>query len=160
MMTSSGDFRIPHDEEYVAALGRAVYGFAYCEWRVIYLIDRLEPGFVRRYIDSNPPMTSGVVARRLREALDRYREGAQHDARKVLKIEKCRLSFDELLEARNSLIHAHPITDDDGTTQLLHYQSFRAVHGERWSLERIKRFAHDASMASLAVGQIYYDESW
>lgn len=160
-MTDSGShFRIPHEEEYVAALGRAVYGFAYYEWGVVYLIDRLEPGFVRQYIESKRPMTSGVVARRLRDAVDGYRERTRHDDPKVLKIEKCLLLFDELREKRNRLIHAHPITDRDGSTQILSYQSFKVVHSQQWPRERIDQFACDVSKASLTVGSVYYDASW
>ena len=159
MTESSDDFRIPHDEEYVTALGRAVYGFAYYEWGVIYLIQRIEPGFVRRHIDSNPPMTSGAVATHLRAAWDKYAKRTGHDESVALRIQQCVLSFDELRGERNRLIHAHPITDHDGS-QILHYQSFRAAHGQRWPLVEIEYFAHAVSLASLAVGHVYYDESW
>lgn len=160
-MTKMGsDFRVPHEEEYVTALGRAVYAFAYYEWGVIYLIDRLEPGFVRQYIEAKPPMTSGVVARRLCDAFDGYRKRTRHDDLEVPKIEKCLISFDELREERNRLIHAHPITDRDGATQILTYQSFRVAHSQRWPRERIDQFACDVSNASVTVGSVYYDESW
>ena len=41
--------RVPFDEDYVKLLGKAVYLFSYYEWAVIYLVERLEAGFVAEY---------------------------------------------------------------------------------------------------------------
>src|SRR5262245_32095610 len=39
----------PRDPEYVEARGRAVYNFAYLEWAIVNIIERLEPGYVYEY---------------------------------------------------------------------------------------------------------------
>ena len=41
--------RVPFDEDYVKLVGTAVYLFSYYEWTIIYMIERLEPGFVVEY---------------------------------------------------------------------------------------------------------------
>jgi hypothetical protein len=111
--------RVPFDPDYTALVGRAVYVFAYYEWSVIYLIEQFKSGFVARYC-RGAPMTSGQVRKEL--------EAITGDAAIVYtKVSKADLQaacsrFADLIEKRNALIHAHPITDSDGS-QILNYQA-------------------------------------
>ena len=45
----------PRDPEYVEALGRAVYNFAYLEWAIVNIIERLEPGYPQEIRSSKGP---------------------------------------------------------------------------------------------------------
>lgn len=58
--------RLPHDPEYTALLGTAVYAFAYMEWRVLEILRRLDPASGHEVAAK---LTSGLVASRLRSAL-------------------------------------------------------------------------------------------
>jgi hypothetical protein len=61
--------RFQCDEQYIEALGRAVFSFAALEYNVAYIIERLEPGYLLKYIsqkkDRNsrgPRLRSGSTA--------------------------------------------------------------------------------------------------
>ncbi|SRR6266498_3351645 len=111
--------RVPVDDSYVALVGKAVYVFAYYEWGVIYIIEFLQPGFVYRYSRGNP-MTSGHVS----DALKGVINDSTTSFGKITKqeLESCSIEFERLIAKRNALIHAHPITDADGS-QILAYQT-------------------------------------
>ena len=52
--------RVPLDDDYVKLVERAVYLFSYYEWAIIYVVERLEPGFVGEYCRKHwRGMTSG-----------------------------------------------------------------------------------------------------
>lgn len=59
---------VPHDPQYTALVGTAVYVFAYYEWAIIYLIQQYKPEFVARYC-REAPMTSGGVKKALEAIL-------------------------------------------------------------------------------------------
>ena len=41
--------RVPFDDDYVKLVGTAVYLFSYYEWAIIYVVERLQPGFLPEY---------------------------------------------------------------------------------------------------------------
>ena len=94
--------RVPFDEDYVKLVGKAVYLFSYYEWAVIYIMERLEPGFVAEY-SRKTSMTSRVVHSRFKRALEQY-VGCQAVDKATL--ESCSHEFDGLVDKRNALIHA------------------------------------------------------
>jgi len=111
--------RIPVNDEYADLVGKAVYVFAYYEWTIIWIIEFLEPGFVNEY-SRETTITSGGVKRKFREtinALNTIPNGITKD-----ELGECLNKFSELIIKRNALIHAHPITDSDGS-QILSYQT-------------------------------------
>ena len=130
--------RVPFDSDYVALLGTAVYLFAYYEWIIIYIIEMLDPGFVGTY-SRGKPLTSGCVARRFRDAILAASGTRPPDVREAL--DACAVEFKGLIDRRNALIHAHPITDTD-SSQILHYQTSlsRALPDMKWSEAEIKEF--------------------
>jgi hypothetical protein len=111
--------RVPYDPTYTAKVGAAIYVFAYYEWAVIYLIEQYQPGFVARY-SRGKPMTSGQVLGALREVLEDA--ATPYDKVSREQLEGCCKTFSALIDLRNALIHAHPITAPDGS-QILNYQS-------------------------------------
>ena len=112
--------RVPFDEAYVTLVGTAVYLFSYYEWAIIYIVERLAPGFVAEY-SREKPMPPGEVSARFKTALENYTGGQGVDKR---DLGFCSREFDGLVHRRNALIHAHPITAVDGA-QILNYQVCR-----------------------------------
>jgi hypothetical protein len=111
--------RVPFDPQYVARVGAAVYVFAYYEWAIIYLIEQFDSGFVKHYCRGKLPMTSGKVRKKFESLLSSAT--TSYDKISRVELEACCTRFARLVEMRNALIHAHPITDADGS-QVLSYQ--------------------------------------
>jgi hypothetical protein len=64
--------RIPFDAKYTGLLGQALYFFSYYEWTVIYIIERIEPGFVHEYSRGKPPWTSGSLKNKFKEVIRNF----------------------------------------------------------------------------------------
>jgi hypothetical protein len=98
--------RLPHDPEYTALLGAAVYAFAYTEWMLMEILRSLEPDATHA---SLAELTSGQVAAQLRTAIEKL---PQEEGREIGK------RFAALVERRIDMIHAHPATAADGAQRL------------------------------------------
>ena len=61
--------RVPFDENYVSQIGKAVYLFSYYEWTIIYLVEQLQPGFVKKY-SREKTMTSNDILKKFKSALE------------------------------------------------------------------------------------------
>ena len=147
-----GHMRIPFSDQYVQAVGTAVYAFAYYEWTIIYTIERLEPGFVGEY-PRGKPLTSGGVAKRFREALDGW---TGNGSASRTELENCYRRFKGLIPKRNALIHAHPITDIGGA-QILNYQASvkKVISDMKWDEGSVMAFAEEVDAASVEAGRIF-----
>jgi hypothetical protein len=132
--------RVPFDPDYTALIGKAVYVFAYCEWAVIHLIEKLKPGFVLRYC-RGAPMPSGLVKRELEAVVNCASTTYTKVSR--IELEECCTLFASLIEKRNALIHAHPMTDAD-RSQILSYQAKvnRPLPDMKWPATEIERALH------------------
>jgi len=133
--------RIPVDDEYAARIGKAVYVFAYYEWTIIYLTDHLKPSekFVRKYSRGKENHTSRKVLKAFRKAHEKPEVALSKDVRKMLK--ECAEDFDDLIDSRNALVHAHPITDVSGE-QILSFQSDtdKKVSDMKWTAAEVESF--------------------
>ncbi len=146
--------RVPFDDSYVKLLGIAVYLFSYYEWRIIYAIDRLEPGFVAEYCREHPHgMTSGRVSKRFEKTIESYAGNMRVEKK---ELERCSLTFHDLVQERNALIHAHPITDDGGA-QILNYQASPAkqISDLKWDVARLEQFVREVEDAACEMGRVY-----
>ena len=145
--------RVPFDEDYVKLVGKAVYFFSYYEWAVIYILERLEPGFVAEY-SREKSMTSRVVHSRFKRALEKDVGG--HDVDKTT-LESCSHEFDGLVDKRNALIHAHPITDIDGA-QILNYQGnpSKPISDMKWQTVDIERFVEKVDAAAVRANELLH----
>ena len=137
--------RIPCDKRYTDLLGQAVYAFAYYEWTIIHIIEHFQEGFVHIY-SRKEKMTSGIVSKRFSKI-----EVIGHPLE--LEIVKCRKDFEDLLERRNTLIHAHPCTARDGA-QILNYQTVpkSIYHDVQWPEEEIEDFISAIDLAESQAG--------
>ena len=145
--------RVPVDDDYVALVGKAVYIFAYYEWSIIWIVELMQPGFVKEYSRAERPMMSGAVKARLKAAI----ETSSVDDTRVSgrELEACLAEFDALIIKRNALIHAHPITDVDGA-QVLAYQtnSSRPLPDMKWQAEEVAGLIASFDKAAVSAGQI------
>lgn len=89
--------RIPHDPQYVARLGAAVYAFAYTESLIFALVSRADPSIT----------PADLVAMRTGEVAGALRRGLR--ARGIASDIPSR--WDAVVQARHDIIHAHPATD-------------------------------------------------
>lgn len=148
--------RIPVNDEYAAIIGKAIYMFSYYEWTLIYIIDSLTDGFVRRYSrHSGRPLTSGAVKREM----DHEIEKSKHTILPVEmeELEACSHIFGELIHKRNALIHAHPIIDNDGS-QILSYQSNRSrpISFMKWPVQQVEEFISEIDNAAVTANAILF----
>jgi len=104
--------RIPVVDQYLRALGRATYNFAYLEWAIVWLTETIEPGFLR----VARGLTAGQIAQRFRQAVGRL--GSIEPDKSALR--DLAAAFMNLVEDRNRLVHANPFTADCDEQRLLY----------------------------------------
>ena len=148
------------DQEYVCLLGKAVYAFAYYEWCIIYIIQQLKPGFLGQYCRGNYPLSSGKVKEHLEQALADAESpegsGKGESGESAIPAIKILLqTFEQLVPKRNALIHAHPITDQDGS-QILSYQGGRnhPIRDIKWDTSNVEQFIQEVGEATVSSNQL------
>ena len=146
--------RIPFDPEYIRLVGTAVYVFSYYEWTIIYIIERLSPGFVSEY-SREKRMTSGHVEKRL-DALSKDPGAGDVDVDALVRRST---DFSSLIPRRNALIHAHPITDAPTGAQLLNFQSLPSapITDMKWTADLVKQFTRDVDEAAVRAGRLLHE---
>jgi hypothetical protein len=129
------DTRVPVDDQYAAAVGKAVYVFAYYEWSIIWVLECMDPGFVHRYARGTA-LTSGQVHQELERQV--HRLGADYSGVLKLQLQELCEVFGDCVRLRNALIHAHPSTAPDGA-QILMYQTdtSKALHDVKWPINEV-----------------------
>ena len=111
--------RIPVAENYLRALGRAAYNFAYLEWGAIWLTETLQLGFLKRA----STMTAGQIADHFTNA-GKVLDEIEPDE---VPLRALATDFVQILADRNSLIHGNPFTAQTGEQRLL----YDGRHGRR-----------------------------
>jgi hypothetical protein len=151
-MTFHSSTRVPVDDSYAALVGKAVYVFAYYEWTIIYVIEYLRSGFVSKY-SRGGSMTSGNVRQELQDTMN----SPQVSFAKVSKAElqACCDEFERLIVKRNALIHAHPITDSDGS-QILAYQTkiTKPLPDMKWPKADVESIIREFDAAACIAGAL------
>ncbi|GAA4035450.1 hypothetical protein GCM10022281_14810 [Sphingomonas rosea] len=110
-------------DDYAAALGRAIHGFARLEWMAVRCCERLRPGA----LDELSDRTAGRIADTLIHLLGRPDAPAVSEP-----VRKAARDFEFLVGTRNNLVHARPGLAPDGTEAL-----FR--DGDQWTLDEFTR---------------------
>jgi hypothetical protein len=146
--------RTPIDGEYAAAVGKAVYVFAYYEWVIIYIIEQISRGFVVEYCRGKP-MTSGNVRWKFQKILDDQATAYGNVPRTELQALCDR--FKTLLEKRNALIHAHSITATDGS-QILDFQGTakRSLPDMKWPLSSVMDVLEEFDAAAFNANALFH----
>lgn len=146
--------RVPVDSEYSATVGAAVYVFAYYEWALIHLIHRFKAGFLDRYC-RGAPMSSGGVKRELESVLSDAATPYARISREELR--SCYDRFATLIDKRNALIHAHPITAADGA-QILNYQTRtdRPLPDMKWPITAVSEVLQEFDAAACETTEVLH----
>ena len=151
-MTHHSSTRVPVDDSYSALVGKAVYIFAYYEWTIIYLIEYLSSGFVHKY-SRGSSMTSGAVCQEFQKtvgsSLVSFAKASQAE------LQACCDEFERLIVKRNALIHAHPVTDSDGS-QILAYQTktTKPLPDMKWPRTDVETIIQEFDAAACRAGAI------
>ena len=141
----TGEFRTPHDSEYVAAIGRAIFIFANYEWTVVHTMERLRPGLLSKWRFAKKPMTAETVAKKFTNAVN---ESPNLVRPLVSNLKESARAFMELADERNHLVHSHVYSEPDGRQQLI-YQGKDQTR--TWSLAEIDDLAHRFENSSIAL---------
>lgn len=144
--------RVPVNDEYAKIVGKAIYMFAYYEWTIIYIIENLKPGYINEY-SRMTIKTSGTVSKDLKEVIDSL---DSIFTSKKNNLEACHKSFSELIEKRNALMHAHPVTDEDDG-QIMAYQANpdkKVISDMVWSPTKVEELIKEIDVAAVEAGSV------
>ena len=99
-------------------------------------------------------MTSGGVLKAFKAAI----EQAQNDScGNNTAFQDCIDEFERLIPKRNALVHAHPITDIDGS-QILNYQGKleKPISDLKWDKGKVCDFIRDVDAAACRAGELFH----
>lgn len=152
-MTLHFSTRVPVNDEYAALVGKAIYVFAYYEWTIIYIIEKLLSGFVHKYSRGNP-MTSGSVKKEFQSTINTFARSSL-DKKLCSELQECCDMFEKLITKRNALIHAHPCTDGDGS-QILSYQTntTKSLPDMKWPSSEVEAVIKEFDAAACSAADL------
>lgn len=136
---------IPVAEEYLRALGRATYNFAYLEWAIIWLTETMRPGFLRGASNKTAGDISGCFSSAV--------ESLENTNASKVRLQALASEFSQIVYDRNSLMHGNPHTAQTGEQRLF----YDGRHGRSdWTIELMTRFsARTATAAAEAVDLLH-----
>jgi hypothetical protein len=133
--------RIPHDPEYVARLGAAVYAYAYTEWLIFEVVRLADPTLS---IANLVTMHARDIASALRRGLGKRDIDSDIPDR-----------WEAVVQARHDIVHAHPATDAVEGQRLYRWRPERAhfVSNERLTefITEVEQLNSDADDLSIAL---------
>ena len=131
--------RVPVDQDYLAAIGRATYCFARLEWVAVYCGNKLKSG----YVNCVAKKTAGQVSKDIKRFASRSTDNS-----KRVRYEAAVDEFDRLVCRRNGLMHANPGTA--GIDQRL----FR--HGAPWQPSDIDDLADEFAACENELNELFH----
>jgi hypothetical protein len=137
--------RIPVDEAYVNAIGRAVYNFTYLEWGIVGLGELLRPGFRT----DAAYLTAGQMGGWFTSLVGALRS-ADPDQSALVSLAA---TFSQLVQPRNHIVHAHPISAKGGGQQL-RYKGKSIL--QDWPPDKILEAARDFEAAAIVANDLYH----
>lgn len=137
--------RVPADDEYLRALGRAAYNFAYLEWGIVWLTETIEFGFLKDV----SLLTAGQIANRFDQAVGNL---SDDDPNKPALMSLAS-AFISLVEERNRLMHGNPFAADGGEQRL----KYDGRHGRKdWTIPLIQEFSEQTATASIEADRLLH----
>lgn len=137
--------QIPVENDYLLALGRAAYNFAYLEWGIIHLADQYTQGF----LELSHTLTAGQISRQFGEIVIRMPD----DFEQKTEVEEVATQFGSLVVNRNKLMHGNPFSADGGEQRL----TYAGRHGPKdWTIEEINTFSDQTAELSIAVVRLIH----
>ncbi len=139
--------RIPVDDDYLVALGRATYNFAYLEWGIIWLADTLQPEFLHN--------AEGKTAGQIAEEFCSIVKGLDNADRDKVQLQRIADDFHKIIADRNSLMHSNPYTAYPDEEQRLLYSN--KPRREDWTIEKMKDFSCRTADMSIKAGELLHN---
>ena len=136
-------YRIPVDEKYLLAIGRATYNFTYLEKIIIDIIVKISP----RGHDAIPAKaTGGTICKTLEQLIPASHADIKADLTSI------HLSFKNAIDNnRNKLLHAHPYTSIDGEQQI-------GYSDKDLTIESIYQVAKEFELIAIDASKLYHDK--
>lgn len=139
--------RIPTEPGYAELLGQAIYNFAYMEWNIIWIIERLCPGYLATQPQLHP---SGKIAGAFDRAIEQAK-GLSADLERQL--EGIAARFRKCKDRRNQLLHAHPHTSTSGKQLLLRSKASSKIS---WDSPLIIDAARDFEALAIDAAKLFH----
>ena len=117
-MTERYKSPVPADPDYIFALGQAMYSFSSLEGMVVWMAERMSPGFIYTDHDS---MMAGKIAVQFRKFVKASKSRVDEDT--WSRLDACSVGLFEAVDLRKDLLHARPYTEEGGVQQLIRRQS-------------------------------------
>lgn len=99
------------DQEYVEALGRALYCFAICEWNVLWCAEKIQPGALRAALAKE--LTAGQIAKRFENVTRNMPPSKDRE-----RLQGLAAQFVDLVGLRNEIVHGKPCTGPTRSARL------------------------------------------
>jgi hypothetical protein len=131
--------RVVVDDEYIKALGRALFVFARLEWDAVWCIEEMSPGSIGLVSER----TAGGVGRELANRVGALNLPLGHPLISTVN------EFQQLVHVRNAICHGKPGTDVDGGQRLFH-------DGVPWTVEKINEAADAFSVCQIKLNDHLY----
>lgn len=136
-------FRIPVDEQYLLAIGRATYNFTYLEKVIVDIIAKIGNS---EHNSIPAKATAGTICKRLEQLIP---TSDPHIRSELVSIHS---SFKNAIDInRNKLLHAHPYTSIDGEQQI-------GYPDKEWTVELIYQVAKEFELIAIESSKLYYDK--
>jgi hypothetical protein len=137
--------RIHVDPEYACALGYAVYCFGSLEWNVVWIIERLDPGYIQKI--------RGKSARNIsNDLIARTKKSPWLEATLLSRLRALSDRFSILVDRRNELLHANS-SSAPGGGQRLHY--FGKTGNIDWPLDDVITVTQNFESANLEANELF-----
>lgn len=133
--------RVPLDDDYALAVGRAAYVFAYLEWQVVWCAEKLQQGF----LGSLGTKTAGQIGAAFEPLVAAITDQALKASLLPLAQE-----FRLLVKERNGILHGKPGTVSATGDQRL----FR--NGSAWQITDLNDAADRFALCSSRLNAIFY----
>lgn len=144
----SYQFRIPVEERYLNAVGRATYNFAYLEWAIVWIAEKLNPG----YVNSVRGKTAGCIAADFESAVLRQ----SIDPGLKNRLATLASNFKALVEQRNGLVHANPMTATGGEQRLRDSSKPKKRDAFEFAESDILKLASEFELAAIEANEIFH----
>src|SRR5260370_8062119 len=96
-----------NDTDYLTELGRAIFSFAVLEYRVMYILEKLSPGYIHTYRGSRD--SASDIARDLKREIRNVADTTLATQMALLHSDFCKL-----IKQRNNFLHPNPPTPRHG----------------------------------------------
>ena len=136
--------RIPVADDVVAAFGRAMYNFAYLEWNIVWLAEKIQPGYIRG------KRITWDIGGKFSALVNRHTQH-HHDH---IHLKNLAEEFVTLVKERHALAHGNPHTAEGGKQRLLYDRE--GVRRD-WSIEAMLNSAKDFEDAAIKANSLLHD---